>query len=38
VVPGLPIPASQFTALIEAARGLDTLDRADRLVQLTLKA
>jgi 2-methylcitrate dehydratase PrpD len=37
VAPGLPIPEAQFTALIEAARELDTLPRADRLVQLTLE-
>jgi hypothetical protein len=36
VAPGLPIPESQFAALIEAARGLDALPRADRLVQLAL--
>jgi 2-methylcitrate dehydratase PrpD len=36
VTPGLPIPAAQFAALVEAARTLDTLGRADRLVQLTL--
>ncbi len=36
VAPGLPIPESQFAALIEAARGLDTLERAERLVELTL--
>ncbi len=36
VVPGLPISASQFDALIDAARALETLDKADRLVQLTV--
>jgi hypothetical protein len=36
VGPGLPIPESQFFALIDAARGLDALPRADRLVHLTL--
>jgi hypothetical protein len=38
VAPGLPIPDVQFAALIEAARGLDTLRRADQLVQLTLES
>jgi 2-methylcitrate dehydratase PrpD len=38
VVPGLPIPETQFAALIEAARSLDTLPRADQLVQLTIKS
>ena len=36
VVPGLPIPAAQFEALIAATRDVDTLERADRLVELTL--
>ena len=36
VVPGLPMPESGFVALIEATRNLDSLERADRLVQLTL--
>jgi 2-methylcitrate dehydratase PrpD len=38
VVPGLPSPETQFAALIEAARSLDTLPRADQLVQLTIKS
>jgi len=37
VVPGLPIPAAQYEALIAACRDLDRQDRADKLVQLTLK-
>jgi hypothetical protein len=37
VIPGLPIPAAQFEALIAACRDLDRQDRADRLIQLTLK-
>jgi 2-methylcitrate dehydratase PrpD len=37
VIPGLPIPAAQFEALIATCRDLDRQDRADRLVQLTLK-
>jgi hypothetical protein len=36
VAPGLPIPESQFEELIEAARRLDALERADQLVTLTL--
>ena len=34
---GLPIPAAQFAELIAAARTLDRLDRADRLIHLTLR-
>ncbi len=37
VIPGLPIPAPQFEELIATCRDLDRQDRADRLVQLTLK-
>lgn len=37
VIPGLPIPAAQFATLIETCRDLDQLERADRLIQLTLK-
>ena len=37
VIPGLPIPAPQFEEIIETCRGLDRHDRADRLIQLTLK-
>jgi len=37
VIPGLPIPAGQFEEIIAACRDLDKQDRADRLVQLTLK-
>lgn len=36
VAPGLPIPATQFNELIEAARRLETIERADRLMRLTL--
>ena len=36
-VPGFPIPAAQFESMIETCRGLDREDRADKLVQLTLK-
>jgi 2-methylcitrate dehydratase PrpD len=38
VIPGLPIPAAQFEAIIETCRDLDRQDRADRLIQLTLQA
>jgi hypothetical protein len=37
VVPGLPIPADQFEAIIATCRDLDHEDRADRLIQLTLQ-
>ncbi|HEY7493483.1 MAG TPA: MmgE/PrpD family protein [Candidatus Tectomicrobia bacterium] len=37
VIPGLPIPAAQFEAIIATCRDLDRQDRADRLIQLTLK-
>jgi 2-methylcitrate dehydratase PrpD len=36
VIPGLPIPAAQFEAMIATCRDLDRQDRADRLIQLTL--
>jgi len=38
VIPGLPIPAAQFEAIIASCRNLDRQPRADTLVQLTLKA
>jgi 2-methylcitrate dehydratase PrpD len=37
VIPGLPIPVAQFEAIIATCRDLDHQDRADRLIQLTLK-
>ena len=37
VIPGLPIPAPQFEDIIATCRGLDSQDRADKLIQLTLK-
>jgi len=37
VIPGLPIPEAQFEDIIATCRGLEGQDRADRLVQLTLK-
>jgi hypothetical protein len=38
VAPGLPIPERRFEELIEAARRLDTLERADQLASLTLSS
>lgn len=37
VIPGLPIPPEQFEALIATCRDLDRQERADRLIELTLK-
>ena len=37
VIPGLPIPAAQFEEIIATCRDLDRQDRADRLIQFTLK-
>ena len=37
VIPGLPIPAAQFEAIIATCRDLDRQARADTLIQLTLK-
>jgi len=36
VVEGIPISAAQFEQLIDASRNLDSLDRADQLIRLTL--
>jgi hypothetical protein len=38
VIPGLPIPAAQFEAIIATCHDLNSQDRADRLIQLTLKS
>jgi 2-methylcitrate dehydratase PrpD len=38
VIPGLPIPARQFEEIIATCRDLDNQERADRLLQLTMKA
>jgi 2-methylcitrate dehydratase PrpD len=38
VVPGIPIPGGQFENIIGTCRTLDRENRADALVQLTLKA
>jgi 2-methylcitrate dehydratase PrpD len=37
VIPGLPIPQMQFEEIIAICRDLDRQERADRLIQLTLK-
>ena len=37
VIPGLPIPATQFEDIIATCRDLDSEDRADKLIQLTIK-
>ena len=37
VIPGLPIPAAQFGNIIATCRDLDRQDRADNLIQLTIK-
>jgi 2-methylcitrate dehydratase PrpD len=37
IIPGIPISADQFHELIETCRDLDMQDRADKLIQLTLK-
>jgi len=36
VIPGVPIPEAQFEEIISTCRDLDTQDRADRLIQLTI--
>jgi len=38
VIPGIPIPESQFEDIISTCRDLDNQDRADRLIQLTIPA
>ena len=37
VIPGLPIPAAQFESIVATCRDLERRDRADALIQLTLK-
>jgi 2-methylcitrate dehydratase PrpD len=37
VIPGLPIPATQFETMIDTCRDLEKKDRADALVKLTIK-
>ncbi len=36
ITPGIPISEAQFDQLIDACRNLDTLDRADALIKLTI--
>jgi hypothetical protein len=36
IIPGVPVPASQFDELIAACGRLDELPRADEVVRLTL--
>ena len=38
VIPGIPIPESQFEDIISTCRDLDNQDRAERLIQLTIPA
>jgi len=37
VIPGLPIPEAQFEEIISTCCNLDSQERADKLIQLTLK-
>ena len=37
VIPGIPMPAAQFEAIIATCRDLDRQARADALLQLTLQ-
>jgi len=37
VMPSLPVPAAQYEAMIEVCRALETNERADALVKLTLR-
>jgi hypothetical protein len=37
VIPGLPISESQFEEIIATCRDLDSQDRADKLIKLTVK-
>jgi hypothetical protein len=37
VIPGIPIPAAQFEAIIATCKDLEKEVRADKLIQLTLK-
>ena len=36
IIPGIPIPASQFQEIIDTCRDLDKQDRADKLIQLMI--
>jgi 2-methylcitrate dehydratase PrpD len=37
VIPGLPIPAAQFDEIIATCRDVERVEKADKLIQLTLK-
>ena len=37
VIPSIPIPAEQFDEMIATCRDLHQCERADKLIQLTLK-
>ena len=37
VIPGLPIPEGQFEEITATCRDLDRQDKANKLIQLTLK-
>jgi hypothetical protein len=37
VIPALPIPVAQFETIIATCRDLEKAERADKLIQLTLK-
>ena len=37
VIPGVPVPEAQFEEIISTCRNLDSAERADRLIQLTIK-
>ena len=36
IIPGIPIPEAQYKELIGACRDLDKLERADKLIGLTV--
>ena len=36
VTPGLPIPAAQFEELVAACEHIEDLERADKLIELTV--
>ena len=36
VIPGVPVPETQFEEIITTCRNLDSAERADRLIQLTI--
>ena len=36
IIPGIPIPETQYLELVDACRTLESLDRADRMIGLTV--